>query len=143
MLVGLSQGGMDAQNIANSGKFNVTNLVTYGSPVNLADDPKINTVHIRAEGNPVPAAGEAVAAAARTATNPLSAVLPKQALPLVYAAEVLAPRSDHVFTHDSPNDGQGMQVHEHSCLMPPPRSTSRMTLVSPTSRRASRSSRAR
>lgn len=112
MLVGHSQGGMDAQNIAASGKYNVTTLVTYGTPIIQADDPKIATVHIRAEGDPVPVAGETVAAAARTATDPISRIVPKQALPLVFAAELTSPRSDNVFVHDTPGDGTGMSVHE-------------------------------
>ncbi|MBN3458849.1 hypothetical protein JNN96_32960 [Mycobacterium sp. DSM 3803] len=110
MLVGHSQGGMDAQNIASSGKYNVTTLMTYGTPIIHADNPNVATVHIRAEGDPVPAAGEATAAAARTATNPLSAI--PMARPVVYAAELTAERSDNVFTHDTPNDGVGMSVHE-------------------------------
>lgn len=112
MLVGFSQGGMDAQNIAASGKYNVTTLMTYGTPIIRADDPKIATVHIRAEGDPVPAGGEVVAAGARTITNPLGRVLPKQLLPLLFVAELVAPRSDNVFTFDSPNDGTFMDVHE-------------------------------
>ena len=37
MLVGYSQGGMDAQNLAALRKYNVTSLVTYGSPLTQAD----------------------------------------------------------------------------------------------------------
>lgn len=33
MLVGFSQGGMDAQNIAASGRYDVTSVVTFGSPI--------------------------------------------------------------------------------------------------------------
>lgn len=110
MLVGHSQGGMDAQNIAASGKCNVTNLVTYGTPIVQKDTPGIATVHIRAEGDPVPAAGEAARAAARTAGNPLSRLHPVAAA-AVFGAEVITPRSD-VFVHDTPNDGVGMEVHE-------------------------------
>ena len=112
MLVGHSQGGMDAQNIASSGKYNVTTLMTYGTPIIQADNPKIATVHIRAEGDPVPVAGETAAAAARTATNPLSWLSPVAA-GAVYSAEAMAPRSDNVFTFDSPNDGAGFDVHKN------------------------------
>ncbi len=54
MLVGYSQGGMDAQNIAAAGKYHVTDLVTYGSPLTHADQSGINTVHLRATGDNVP-----------------------------------------------------------------------------------------
>lgn len=54
MLVGFSQGGMDAQNIAASGRYHVTDLVTYGSPLTHADQAGINTVHLRAKGDGVP-----------------------------------------------------------------------------------------
>lgn len=56
MLVGYSQGGMDAQNISAAGEYNVTNLVTYGSPIVQPDDPNVDTVHLRADSDPVPAA---------------------------------------------------------------------------------------
>ena len=36
MLVGFSQGGMDAQNIAASGRYDVTSVVTFGSIVQPA-----------------------------------------------------------------------------------------------------------
>lgn len=62
MLVGFSQGGMDAQNIAASGRYHVTNLVTYGSPIIQPDEPGIDTVHMRAEGDNVPGFGAAVKA---------------------------------------------------------------------------------
>lgn len=54
LLVGFSQGGMDAQNIAASGKYHVTALLTYGSPLTHADQAGINTVHLRAKGDGVP-----------------------------------------------------------------------------------------
>ncbi|CAM3656307.1 WXG100 family type VII secretion target [Mycolicibacterium frederiksbergense] len=111
MLVGLSQGGMDAQNIASSGKYNVTTLMTYGAPIIQADDPKIATVHIRAEGDPVPAMGEAAAAARKTAANPLGRVN-GVAVGAVFVANLVMPRSDNVFTYDSPNDGEWFSVHE-------------------------------
>ncbi len=57
MLVGFSQGGMDAQNIAASGRYNVTNLVTYGSPLIQPDTPSIATVHLQAYGDKVPGMG--------------------------------------------------------------------------------------
>lgn len=54
MLVGFSQGGMDAQNIAASHRYNVTDLVTYGSPLTHRDQSDISTVHVRAKGDNVP-----------------------------------------------------------------------------------------
>jgi uncharacterized protein YukE len=54
MLVGYSQGGMDAQNVAAGGRYHVTDLVTYGSPLTFADNPQINTIHLRADGDGVP-----------------------------------------------------------------------------------------
>jgi hypothetical protein len=54
MLVGYSQGGMDAQNIASDGRYHVTDLVTYGSPLTHPDNPNINTIHLRADGDNVP-----------------------------------------------------------------------------------------
>lgn len=57
MLVGFSQGGMDAQNIAASGRYNVTNMVTYGSPLIQPDNPSIDTVHLQADGDKVPGMG--------------------------------------------------------------------------------------
>ncbi len=54
MLVGFSQGGMDAQNIAAAGRYHVTDLVTYGSPLTHADQAGINAVHLRAKGDGVP-----------------------------------------------------------------------------------------
>lgn len=101
MLVGHSQGGMDAQNIASSGKYNVTTLMTYGTPIIKADNPDIATVHIRAEGDPVPTAGESAAAVAHGGRNPIA-----------IAAHALTPRSDNVFTYDAPGDGTGFDVHD-------------------------------
>lgn len=57
MLVGYSQGGMDAQNIAASGGYHVTNMVTYGSPIIHNDIPTIDTVHLRGQGDPIPTVG--------------------------------------------------------------------------------------
>jgi hypothetical protein len=54
MLVGYSQGGMDAQTIAATGRYHVTNLVTYGSPLTQADQSGITTLHLRAVGDNVP-----------------------------------------------------------------------------------------
>lgn len=45
MLVGYSQGGLDAQNIAASGKFDVQQIVTFGSPVR--NDLNIPAVHLQ------------------------------------------------------------------------------------------------
>lgn len=52
MLVGYSQGGMDAQNIAKDGKLNVTQIVTFGSP--SRDDLDVPAVHLRAQDDPIP-----------------------------------------------------------------------------------------
>jgi len=55
MLVGFSQGGMDAQNIAASGALdNVTNVATYGSPITQSDSDNYDSVHLRAKGDGVP-----------------------------------------------------------------------------------------
>lgn len=69
MLVGFSQGGMDAQNIAASGRYHVTNLVTYGSPVIQPDNAAIGTVHLRAVGDNVPGMG-LLGAAVEAMQNP-------------------------------------------------------------------------
>lgn len=58
MLVGYSQGGMDAQNIAKSGRLNVQQVVTYGSPVRT--DLDVPATHLRAGGDPVPHSTSAV-----------------------------------------------------------------------------------
>ncbi|QEN11964.1 hypothetical protein ACRDU6_04110 [Mycolicibacterium sp. ELW1] len=68
MLVGFSQGGIDAQNVAaqaNGLGFHVTNLVTYGSPVITPDLNGVQTVHLHGETSEgfadwVPAAGSTV-----------------------------------------------------------------------------------
>lgn len=52
MLVGYSQGGMDAQNIAKDGKLNVTQIVTFGSPSRF--DLDVPAVHLRAQDDPIP-----------------------------------------------------------------------------------------
>lgn len=78
MLVGFSQGGIDAQNIATKAGdlgFQVTNLVTYGSPIITPDLAGVQTVHLHgqtAEGldDPVPAFGTVV----RSANNDLPGV---------------------------------------------------------------------
>jgi VCBS repeat-containing protein len=56
MLVGYSQGGMDAQVLALHARelgFNVTTLVTYGSPIVQAPISGINTVHIVDQDDPI------------------------------------------------------------------------------------------
>ncbi|MFV8228602.1 hypothetical protein [Mycolicibacterium fortuitum] len=60
MLVGYSQGGMDAQNIAaqKGNGFNVTQIVTYGSPVR--PDLDIPAVHLQADGDGVPTSASIV-----------------------------------------------------------------------------------
>lgn len=109
MMVGLSQGGMDAQNFAASGKYNVTTLVTYGSPIIQTDDPNIQTVHIQAVGDPVPAAGEAAEIGANALKGKYS--IPVVG-PILYTADMvenMAPANTFSF---DPHDGVGMQVHE-------------------------------
>ena len=54
MLVGYSQGGMDAQNIAQSGRLNVQQIVTFGSPVR--SDLDVPALHLQATGDGVPGA---------------------------------------------------------------------------------------
>lgn len=89
MLVGLSQGGMDAQNIAASGDYNVKALVTYGSPLIKSDIPGVHTVHMRAEGDAVPGWGESLSLGRALGSGP---------------------SSDYIFTSD-PNLRQGADVH--------------------------------
>jgi hypothetical protein len=60
MLVGFSQGGLDAQRVVASGDYNVTNVVTYGSPVIMDDRPGVQTVHMHASGDNIPVLGAAV-----------------------------------------------------------------------------------
>jgi len=73
MFVGFSQGGMEAQNIIASGRYNATALVTYGSPLTHADASGVSTVHLRAEGDNTPnLPAEALALVTR---NPLHAAL--------------------------------------------------------------------
>jgi uncharacterized protein YukE len=54
MFVGFSQGGMEAQNLVASGRYNATALVTYGSPLVHADVNGVSTVHLRARGDNTP-----------------------------------------------------------------------------------------
>jgi YVTN family beta-propeller protein/VCBS repeat-containing protein len=58
MLVGFSQGGMDAQNIAahtdNDSSFNVTTVVSFGSPLTQSDSSTYQSIHLRAQDDPVP-----------------------------------------------------------------------------------------
>ncbi|WP_102144551.1 WXG100 family type VII secretion target [Mycobacterium hubeiense] len=51
MLVGYSQGGADAQNIAALDRLNVTQVVTFGAPVR--NDLDVPAVHLQAKGDPV------------------------------------------------------------------------------------------
>ncbi|BCI50925.1 hypothetical protein NIIDNTM18_02030 [Mycolicibacterium litorale] len=55
MLVGYSQGGIDAQNIAASKELNVTQIVTYGSPVR--QDLDVPAIHLIDDRDPVPGLG--------------------------------------------------------------------------------------
>lgn len=54
MLVGHSQGGMDAQNIAmqHDNGFKVTQVVTFGSPVR--QDLSVPAIHLQADGDHIP-----------------------------------------------------------------------------------------
>lgn len=54
MLVGYSQGGLDAQNIAEKTDFNVTTVVTFGTPIIYGPSTRYETIHIGALGDPVP-----------------------------------------------------------------------------------------
>jgi YVTN family beta-propeller protein len=47
ILVGYSQGGLDAQNIAASGRYpGITTVLTFGSPIVQPDSPSYNTIHL-------------------------------------------------------------------------------------------------
>lgn len=54
MLVGYSQGGLDAQNIAEKSNFNVTAVVTFGTPIIYDPPSRYSIIHIGALGDPVP-----------------------------------------------------------------------------------------
>jgi len=60
MLVGYSQGGMDAQNIAfastakKDNNFNVTTLVTFASPITHSDSTRYESIHLRAAEDRIP-----------------------------------------------------------------------------------------
>lgn len=47
LLVGYSQGGIDAINLANSGRFNVAGVVTFASPLTTASSVDYPAIHIR------------------------------------------------------------------------------------------------
>lgn len=95
MLVGFSAGGMDAQNIAASGRYNVTNLVTYGSPVIQPDQPGIQTAHLHGSWDTVPYAG-----AVAKGSNDLPPVLNMFSVGSNVANQV--PNADnHVFKSDA------------------------------------------
>lgn len=103
MLVGFSAGGMDAQNIAASGSYNVTNLVTYGSPIVKPENPDISTVHMHATGDHVPVGGALVAGM----QGPPVLGIPN----LIGGLLGQAPSdSNHVFESD-PHLGAGQDVH--------------------------------
>ncbi len=63
MLAGYSQGGMDAQILAQSGKLNgdVAAVVTYGSPIVENPGSGYTTVHLQDSGDIVPKAFNPVA----------------------------------------------------------------------------------
>ena len=46
ILVGFSQGGMDAQNIAASGRYNVAGVITFGSPIVQPPSQYYYTLHL-------------------------------------------------------------------------------------------------
>lgn len=95
MLVGFSAGGMDAQNIAASGKYNVTNLITYGSPVIQPDQPGIQTAHLHGAWDSVPYAG-----AVAKGSNDLPPVLNLFSVGANIAAQAPSD-TNHVFTSDA------------------------------------------
>ncbi len=112
MLVGLSQGGMDAQNIAASGKYNVTNLVTFGSPTIQADNPNIQTVHMHAKGDPVPPAGNFGRGLGAAFGNVAQGkYVPGIGLGSFLVDAVSPPSSNFVYDSD-PGLGLGMGVHD-------------------------------
>gem|GEM_PF-5090751 len=59
MLVGYSQGGLDAQNIAALGEFNVTTVVTYGAPINHSAPTGYRIIHLHADLDPIPGLSKA------------------------------------------------------------------------------------
>ncbi|GAA2405787.1 WXG100 family type VII secretion target [Mycolicibacterium llatzerense] len=59
MLVGFSQGGMEAQSVLHENRYHITDVVTYGAPLIYDDKPGINTIHLRADGDNVPGTGNA------------------------------------------------------------------------------------
>ncbi|MEU3474379.1 hypothetical protein [Rhodococcus sp. NPDC006774] len=74
MLVGYSQGGIDAQNIAASGKFNVTDVVTFGSPKVPNSDPAsrgVNVLQLEAYFDLVPRSDAVAAHPARIVRSAL------------------------------------------------------------------------
>lgn len=71
MMVGYSQGGIDAQTIAATGLFNVTDVVTFGAPRLAGVAPETmgaNLLTLSAEGDPVPS----TAAASMIVLNPIT-----------------------------------------------------------------------
>jgi uncharacterized protein YukE len=126
MLVGFSQGGMDAQNIAaHSGDYGykVTNLVTYGSPIIQPDNPNIGTVHMRATGDNVPglgSGGAATNAAIDIVTRPPGAGTAAALADSVgYVARTADP-SDYVFEYnpDIPSKDQWLGNHARDTYLP-------------------------
>jgi pimeloyl-ACP methyl ester carboxylesterase len=80
MLVGYSQGGMDAERIAAMHQYNVTTLVTYGAPLVVADQPGITTVHLRAVGDNIPNVPAEILAAPTVISNPVVGLAQEAAL---------------------------------------------------------------
>lgn len=95
MLVGYSQGGLDAQNLAGSGKYHVTNLVTFGTPIIQPENHGIETVHLHASYDPIPLAG-----AIGKGSNDLPPVLNMFSVASNALAQV-PNGSNHVFEHDT------------------------------------------
>ncbi|WP_280828404.1 hypothetical protein [Mycobacterium sp. OTB74] len=91
MLVGFSQGGMEAQSVLHENRYHITDLVTYGAPLIYDDKSGINTIHLRADGDNVPGTGNAPTSSVYQTdphtglpANPLEWPLGKHGDPAVY-----------------------------------------------------------
>lgn len=63
MLVGYSQGGLDAQNLAEAESlygWNVTTVVTYGSPITKRPTTKYRVIHLQEVFDPIPDLGTVI-----------------------------------------------------------------------------------
>ena len=110
MLVGLSQGGMDAQNIAASGRYNVTALVTYGSPIVQSDVHGVATVHMQADGDHVPGMGFGRGAGTAIENMASGQYVPGIGLGAFFVDLVSPPSSQSVFKCD-PGLAANVDVH--------------------------------